>query len=275
MWDAGNWSHLAKGKGVPARDWSERLRPILVTPWHAGQDLGALPREEQRVVFPRMLPALWDALLVARHGDLSPSNLRLLSDRQRFAVLDPGIQLSSSDLTFGGCNVDELDLFITNTGSYPVLHPCMTSVMLSKPPVGLEPHGLAGLLSMGSPPLRPRVEMPDDCFRKRPGPPPADLLAVGVIYFVILTGTHPFYRKGFDAPAWCGVQTGPMGMLRPHPQSIRNDPDFRRWPERCRDVLASTPGLKAAERSLAMELLSLSFTTREQLVAALSPVVAA
>ena len=106
----------------------------------------------------------------------------------------------------------------------------------------------------------------------RLGPPPADWLAAGIMYFVMLTGAHPFYRKGFDAPAWCGARTSILTWA-PHPRSLANDPDFPRWAERCRDLLASTRGLKDAERKLAIDLLSLSYTTREQLLAALMPLV--
>lgn len=283
LWDEGDRAHTDSEQ--PSRRWVERLRPALIMPWHDGDDLAALSRDQQRELFPRMLPALWDALLIARHGDLSPSNLRLLRDRQKFVLLDPGVFLQSPSTSRTPCSVDSLDMFITNTQTYPLLHPYMANIMpvelptldLWAPRTPLEPHGLAALVSWHCPARMNghwiiSGNAKNIQSRPRPGPPPADWLAAGVIYFVILTGSHPFYRKGFDAPAWAGARTS-MLEWTPHPRSIMNDPDFPRWAERCRDDLASTPGLKDTERRLAIDLLSLSFATREQLIEALVPLV--
>lgn len=265
LWDGGDRAYTDSKQ--PSRTWSERYRPALVMPWHDGDDLGALSREQQRALFPRMLPALWDALLVAPHGDLSPSNLRLLRDRHKFVLLDPGVHLRSPGKSPSPCSIDELDMFVTNLQTYPVL-PYGVDLMhvgdaLSAFITGITTSRFDALTrwfpKMSSYALgAPSLSVPRS----------SDWLAVGIMYFVILSGQHPFYRNGFDAPAWAGARTT-MLTWSTHPRSIVNDPELPRWAERCRDMLASTKDLEDAERRLAIELLSLSFSTRDQLIDAL------
>lgn len=289
----GHWNHEVVALGLwnegssaatldPSRSraWRERFRPALVMPWHEGDDLGALSKKRRRKLFPRMLPALWDALLVARHGDLAPSNLRLLRDREQFVLLDPGVHLQSEALAAKGFGSDTLGMFVTNTQTYPLLRPHTPSVALREPlpthswgpGTPLEPHALAPLLSWEYPMSTGARSFPcnPDDVEPRPGPPPADWLAVGIMYFVFLTGQHPFYRGEFDAPVWAGARTS-IFQWSPHPRSVLADPELLRWAERCRDTLASTRGLRDAERTLAFDLLSLSYTTRDELIEALMP----
>ena len=290
----GRWNHEVVALGLwnegtsaatldpsRSRGWAQRFRPALVMPWHEGDDLGALSRERRRELLPRMLPALWDALLVARHGDLAPSNLRVLRDREKFVLLDPGVHLRSEALATPGFGTDTLGMFVTNAQTYPLLRPHTPSVALRQPlsthawgeGTPLEPHGLASVLSWEHPMLTGRgFPRNRDEVEPRPGPPPADWLAVAVMYFVCLTGQHPFYRAEFDAPAWAGAQTS-IVQWTPHPRSVLGDPELLRWAQRCRDTLASAPGLRDAERTLAFDLLSLSHTTRNELIEALTPLV--
>jgi hypothetical protein len=308
MWDEGDFAHLGCREQTPPQRLDQRFRPALIMPWHEGQDLSALPLDEQRALFPLMLPALWDSLLAARHRDLSPSNLRLLPDGRRFVLLDPGVHLASygTGKPRNDSKCDDLEFFITNARTYPLLPPNAPSCMIAGAQARefwatgtpVEPHELAALLACGSLVLRDaqdfeggraetRTIFPHDANRSvppgwlksagdrvipRPGPPPADWLAVGVMYFEILTQRHPFYRDDFDVPGWCGKLFEDWLCAD---RSVTSDPEFPRWAERCRDTLASVRYLSDAERKLAMSLLSLSFTSREQLVAAVVAVLEA
>jgi hypothetical protein len=59
--------------------------------------LSSVPHSSKRQLFPRMLPACWDALCVAHYGDLSESNLLISENFDRFHIIDPGVLLSSID----------------------------------------------------------------------------------------------------------------------------------------------------------------------------------
>ncbi len=102
----------------------DRYRPVLVTPRHLGQTLDQLDRATQRRLFPRMLPALWDALAFAPHGDLSPCNLVWDRHNDRFALIDPGVALTSERKRRGPKSLDEgLTVMTTNAVHYPLICP--------------------------------------------------------------------------------------------------------------------------------------------------------
>jgi hypothetical protein len=84
-----------------------------VTPWHNGDAFGALERATQREMFPRMIPALWRALAAVPHGDLHPGQLIVNAARDRFVLIDPGVELFIDETLETGDGDAELS-FLTN-----------------------------------------------------------------------------------------------------------------------------------------------------------------
>jgi hypothetical protein len=143
----GAWNHDVVGLGYwhpdPPRGRDEsapRWLPALVMPHHPGATLASFPPEQQRRLVVGMMPALWDALVAARHGDLSAENVLVDLERGRFVLIDPGVCLWS--LTSSGADdqydwMDHRVAFTTTPASYPLLPPTYEA-----PGEGLEGLGL-------------------------------------------------------------------------------------------------------------------------------------
>src|SRR5262245_17056248 len=200
------WSHDVIYCG-PALLPGDTGVPALVTPWHDGDAFGALDRAAQRDLFPRMIPALWRALAAAPHGDLHPRQLIVHEAEGRFVFIDPGVELFIDHTRETGDGDTEL-AFLTNHEHYPVVTPYYASTHTTAHPrehfrsfigasggfeVPIGPHAFA----VG--PVVPAVH-------DGTAPRVADLLALGVIYYRVLTGRHPFYDGLYRYPAWYGVE---------------------------------------------------------------------
>lgn len=215
---AGAWNHQVIALGVwdpePERSHlglddllreEARFRPVLVTPLHPGCTFGQLDRGLQRKLFPRMLPALWDALTAAPHGDLSPENLVCDLAGGRFVLIDPGVVMRSLRPRRGPGLDEEVTVTTTNAEHYPVLSPAFD--LLLGQPTGEIP--TLGAIIM---PWRPRRE----------GQPAAsDLQAAGILYHRLLTGRHPLYGT---LPGWEVHQPLWVGSFSDRPTRGANDP---------------------------------------------------
>lgn len=240
----------------------------LCTRWFEGTPLGALPRAQQRALFPRMLPALWDALGAALHGDLHAGNLIIASDR--FALIDPGAMRTRSWGPAGPSSGGSALSFITHGASYPVLAPFCHALA---PGARLADHWAALIASLTAshhyPPVRAGAHtmmrevsgLPNLAPPRPDGRPlPADLLAAGILYYDLLTGRHPFPAAVAGGPAWASLQSlddhvtgGEIGAA-----CLASPPP----PPRTID-----PAVSQAEERLAMALLDLAVSSRAELEA--------
>jgi hypothetical protein len=241
----------------------------LLLPWHEGRCLRELPREQWRRLLPQRLPWLWDALSAAPHGDLHEGNV-IVSPSAELVLIDPGA-LHFSFHEHSGDSVSECT-FTTNVEHYPILPPYYLPDLPLAQLDGLQAHflqlreGLSGSVRLGalsfaggpSPLLKPSAP--------RGEPAPADLVALGVLYYRALTGTHPLYDAQFTQPAWMGGR-----CLDSHREE---DTGFEPALARLSRPIAPPAGATPQESALCLALLELRVTSREQLTqlaAAASP----
>ncbi len=191
----GTWDGLSKC-------WSEevwlhdepldlRFLAALVMPYHNAVAFSTLPHSLKRLLFPKMLPALWDALCKMPHGDLSESNLLINQTNNLFHIIDPGVVLSSSMQQYSGNT--SISIFTTAPANYPVI-----------PPFYGQPHDAPGLVSFIEKYLLHTGGEPLSSAERLPRPAACDLLALGIIYYRILTGKELFLGAIVlpEKPAW-------------------------------------------------------------------------
>jgi hypothetical protein len=269
---AGAWNHEVLGLGTwdgMSPDWDRscgsydepldsRFLPVLVMPYHDATPFSALPGSTKRTLFPRMMPALWDALCVLPHGDLSESNILLDRTRNGFHLIDPGVTLSS-DLRdrVPRTGYEYLSIFTTNVANYPIV-----------PPFDRTPcwwaAGLANRLSGSTDGDATDWWNAESLAGQGPGRSPAacDLLAVGIIYSRILTGAEMFLGTSLlPTPVW----------FRHHVEGRqKEEPTEARLIEALSDGYLWATLEKAAateaEKRLAHALLNLEILERDQLL---------
>lgn len=201
-----------------------KVLPGLLTPWHHGDVFGTLAREKQRTLFPRMLPSFWKALSTAHHGDLHPNNIILSPDEDRFHLIDPGAMLfrnlAANGGHFGGSHMS----FVTNVAHYPLLPPYdayTSDVSLQRGDSlrGHWEHFKWSLTVSHIAPTAPTIysnvlvreistdigHFPAERHRPPNEPAPSDLLALGILYFRLLTNRSPF--PDLAQPAWSRIST--------------------------------------------------------------------
>jgi hypothetical protein len=229
-WTNGAWNHNVIGMGtwdglsginkmsiykhVPEPD---RFVPVMVMPLYKAQAFSAFSNKEKREMFPGILPALWDALCAMDHGDLAESNILLDDDLTRFHLVDPGVLLASLALTPAREEqrteeywyASEFCFFTTNAANYPLIPPY----------ADLDSHNWGnceGWFSMildsphywpGESLFSPLSRVPTVTggkIEKRIKPSAQDLLALGIMYFRILSGRELFLGRPVmgDRPAW-------------------------------------------------------------------------
>jgi hypothetical protein len=264
----GAWNHAPVGMGACVA-WNEPprpraksaanswLAPVAVTPFHDAAALETLPAETRRGLFPRTLPALWDALCVRPHGDLSEGNILMAADEQRFMLIDPGV--------FIGAESAGRNLFTTNPWNYPVLFPHEHAIFGNW--LGEMTLRELSALSRGEAwRLRHAWEGREIGIgdtRARTRPTAADLMALGLMYYRILTGEELSDALGLTEPAWCGgfsspVQNGPYEV----DYSVISEAALGTI-ERMIDAVQAAAGVKDLLRALVL----LETKTREQLEA--------
>jgi hypothetical protein len=206
---AGGWNHDTIAIGTwdgLSRCWSTRtdcldepldLRflPVLVLPCYDAVTFSNLSHPLKRLLFPRMLPALWDALCKMPHGDLSESNLLINQTQNIFHLIDPGAFLSSSSDRHLSYEKD-IFIFVTTPANYPIV-----------PPFNHQPHDTTGLVSFIEKHIMHNPNVGGTPFfstDNRSKPSASDLLAMGIIYYRILTGKEMFLYEDIlpEKPAW-------------------------------------------------------------------------
>jgi hypothetical protein len=255
----GAWGHQVLWGGI-VRGRAEESYGLLL-PRHEGRPLRELPREQIRRLLPQGLPWLWDALSAAPHGDLHEGNV-LVTSSEHFVLIDPGA-LHFSHHTHSGDSVSECT-FTTNAEHYPILPPYYLPRVPLAQRGGLSAHflqlrqGLSGVTQLGeltfaggpSPLLHhPAISLGE--------PAPADLMALGVLYYRALTGQHPLYDAQFTQPAWLGGR-----CLENHREL---DTGFEAALARLARPIPPPQGATPAEAALCLALLELRLGSREQL----------
>lgn len=207
---AGDWNHHVIAMGTwdgLSKNWNKetwsvkepldlRFLPVLVMPYHNAVAFSTLPHSLKRLLFPQMMPALWDALCKTPHGDLSESNILINQTQNIFHIIDPGIVLSSDMHQHSGDTY--ISIFITTRANYPLI-----------PPFNRQSHDATGLISF----IKEHIldwnmrGLPEDMlYPASPSVRPAacDLLALGIIYYRILTGKEIFLGTSIlpEKPAW-------------------------------------------------------------------------
>lgn len=235
----GAWNHHVVATGIwdgEDDDWKlgdpltpARFQQGLLMPYYDGNTFSHLPQEEQRMMWPRMLSSMWRALVESDHGDLSPDNIIL--GTRRFVLIDPGVQMLSSTSSDSSAAdnlnyTDQALLFTCTPRYYPLLPPAYQApAFLGNTPsvadhlrwlaalsresalgpviAGVLPHTTANQTAELQ-----REVLPEGIKEQEnpwPKPGPADLMAVGIIYYEILSGQHPFADfLPTGAPLWEG-----------------------------------------------------------------------
>lgn len=295
QWTAGRWNHSVLGLGV----WSEqsiygpgnpkipfhlRFRPVMVTPWYDATPFASLPHDEKRELFPRMLPALFDALVSNYHGDLSETNILVASDRSMFHLVDPGVIVGSSlERTPDSWVLGESDdraFFTTTPANYAMLPPFKDSFwaggegepgdLISSVAAMLDPERIwsGGVVGFGfSGPSNALSRNPEWAPQRR-RPYRSDLLALGTMFYRIVTGEDLFFDRwmGLERAAWIGALPSGSGpgwrmndIVERYPKlvSVLNEGYVAR-------KLAAS-GMSQWEQTLADALISLKITDADHL----------
>lgn len=210
----GAWNHSVIGLGAIA----ETSQPVSVMPFYEAAPLSSLTADEKRVLFPRMLPSLWDALSIQPHCDLSEDNILIDKRNNRFILIDPGVYLGDA--------AGERVLFTTNAANYPLLFP-YAHVTLN---AWHENRSLSEIPTVPflqwEQPSQSRIEqggvdlLDVPVARARPAAP--DLLAVGLMLHSILNGEpQTVLRFAEQGPAWAGPFVTPRRFpMTPHPSRV-------------------------------------------------------
>lgn len=203
---AGAWNHEVIAMGTwdgLSECWHEeiwnseepldfRFLPVMVMPYHDAVAFSTLPHTLKRLLLPKMLPALWDALLRMPHGDLSESNILINQTQNIFHLIDPGVVLTSDTQQFNGLSY--ISIFTTTAANYPVI-----------PPFNRQSYETSGLISFIEKPIvQNYLKEPILAGEKLSTPAACDLLALGIIYYRILTGKEMFLGTSIlpQKPAW-------------------------------------------------------------------------
>jgi len=280
-WQPG--THLeVKAEGVLEGDL------CMVMPTCQGQSLSDYPRERQRKIFPSLLPALWRALTHHAHGDLSPEDVWMDRSEKFFRILDPGVCIRGHqwlrndhpDAVVGALDFRSV-LFTTNVEHYPVLRPAYGDGALScdaddgfddleaevRGYLRAEPFSLVDELSLDSaqPTLFHFFER-IHAYRQRydgvpaplPNPCAPDVIAMGIMYFRILTGRRFLDLYPVEWPLWAGYWSDRGNRAHPFP-------DFADHLDVLTQALDAATHLSVAERRLCEDLIGLQVHSLQDL----------
>ena len=263
-----HWNHpgAVLERGLGGELDREDREICLVMPACDGTTLAQLSREEQRELFPAMLPALWRALSKCPHGDLKPSSMLIDFSGRFFRILDPGVSIDGpsrkGEAKAGGLDL-ESRLFTTNIFYYSLLFPEQgpERPKLCAPYSGLLAR-LLGAYEYSSAIALARVEQavhPVDGV----SPAAADLVALGAIYAHILTGVPLHELLNMNAPLWSGRWSGRAAHREisapshPHLEQVEDGRLFGKLESR---------GASSSEAELCVQLIALRFDSEKDLV---------
>ena len=244
-----SWNHNALTLG----QWDDR--PALVSDWIDGEPL----THQSPRLFSRMLVSLWDALSISRHGDLNLSNIIVHADQTRFSLIDPGISL-----VLPTTRHNFLAVLFTTASSYPIFEPS----------IHIDVNTDFDMIELASNKHVNRTDRLCSIYSEQDkhtipprGPGIADLHAMGLLYYRMLTARHPFpWFK--TTPLWNHVRSGPG----PSHSTERWSGDVQCEPGHYEPIPIWESWVSPAERALAMKLVRLEVRHRwqlEELVSAL------
>jgi hypothetical protein len=252
------WNHSVITQGLVTISGGDAPIAALVTPWFDGDAFGALDRATQRLLWPRMIDALWRGLAAAPHGDLHPGQIIVAPAHDRFALIDPGVEWLIDETLPSGDGNTEL-VFLTNAEHYPIVPPYFVSPY----PVASRQQLFETFIATKCGTETPMGRNAAACGPVVPGaldesePRVADLLALGAIYYRVLTGRHPFYNERRSEPAWFGVEHFAKVTMAPEAEAMAT-----RAVAPPRELAGE---VRAAEETLCLALLDLSATDLESL----------
>lgn len=268
----GWWNHSAIGMGIfdsPDGDpiqvisrtryaKNSKFWPVLLMPYHQAMPLSAYPQEEKCRLFPYMLLFLWDALCFQPHGDLSENNLLVEEDKGNFVLIDPGVCI-------GGLDCGKT-LFTTNAVNYPLLFPhqhvnsgrrwfedfTLLEIAEVRGFEERQPRHRGWLPGSGTTNALQPV--------KRKRPTAADLQALGLIYYRILSSGHnlPAPLGTVHEPAWFGSFSTPSRDAFQIDFSVVNT-------ETIKVIEDAISAFKPKIRALVKALVLLEVKTRDQM----------
>ncbi|AKT40570.1 hypothetical protein [Chondromyces crocatus] len=248
----------------------------LLMPWHPGVPLGTLPQRTQRRLLPRMMLSLWDALAAGLHGDLHDANVIVAPTEDRFALIDPGAMLLLPPPPSPGPTSDILT-FVCSPTMYPLLPPYAITRPLAEGDT-LHDHWHSFVRSLSWDDIAVPLDASGDSIhilpsrgrylvqvpRTRGEPHPADLLAVGILYYRALTGAHPFFDARFTEPAWLSVMAWDSVISGDEPGRERVARPVVAPSERTLDD--GRGSVLPEEEALALALLDLEVPSRDRLL---------
>jgi hypothetical protein len=302
------WNHRSLGVGrvlsqhshggSDPREWSR----ALVLPRHDGVTLDTVEVGQRGRLFEAMLPALWTALCASPHGDLNETNLIVDPDRSRFHLIDPGVRKTCwwAAAHTPGVLRDEVwnAVFITTAANYPILYPVFGGddarraaiaspfekdlftdsataqeynlvraaaagqTAATTPPANLFGllEGHAAVCSFGYLGVQPSHVAQQ--------PNPADLLALGIMYYRALTGAEAFLGPTalLDTPAWIGThpEAGRAGSVKPGPIAEAYERLLRALPDWI-ESRVTEQGIPTAKQPLLRAMLTLELRDIAQL----------
>lgn len=245
---AGSWDGFSKSTASPPPD-SNRTKiefnespdladvPVLVMPYHDARPFSMFSNARKRGLFPRMLPALWTALCKTTHGDLSESNILINNSGDIFHLIDPGVYINNSEEHING----QAALFTTNEQNYPFFSP-----------VPDHPENSLSLF------VQNHLHRLDSV--NSPQPATGDLLAMGIIYYRILTGKEIFRDENVSRglPFWEHSFMLPFDPVNKWAAEVLTGDSIKQEIENA--------GIPPAEKQLVQALLTFEITDLKELV---------
>ena len=232
--------------------------PGLLSPFWEGGHWADCSLEEQRTLFPQLLPSLWKALSFMIHGDLQPSNIVFNLAKTKFALIDPGSLLIDAR-DHGGSDYTSNIYFTTNRTFYPVIPPYFRVEHLQ-----YETHQLIGaFIEQINTQNGTQILQTLECNRNMATPHPADTIALGIMYYIALSGRHPWYLGHNNIPVW-EKSSITSHFQKPVDERLLMGIDLLNSPIKPPSHYNSS--ISAAENNLALALLMNQITSYEELM---------
>jgi len=190
IWGDADYGRAMPDDGIPYPksiypEAGPALPPALVMERAAARPLSSYPLADQNRLFKKALPALWRALAAHPHGDLKPEHILVSEDGATVHLIDPGVCLSWQQ-SYDRDTDAVVQLITTNPAHYPVLRP-----QFQAGPVPAWRRSLVEIADyLADDHHWLNAEWMSEPADGKPGAQPdcADMLALGIIHYRILTG---------------------------------------------------------------------------------------